>query len=108
MTLTEALGIRPGVTALVGAGGKTSALLQLARELRSAGHTVAITTTTHIFPPARRPVRRSAIQPERGGTGRSRTARHLRGGAGAGRKGQADRPGRGRHRDAGDAACGSG
>ena len=51
MTLTEALGIRPGVTALVGAGGKTSALLQLARELRSAGHTVAITTTTHIFPP---------------------------------------------------------
>lgn len=51
MTLTEALGIRPGVTALVGAGGKTSAMLQLARELRSAGQTVAVTTTTHIFPP---------------------------------------------------------
>lgn len=51
MTLTEALGIRPGVTALVGAGGKTSAMLRLARELRSAGHTVAVTTTTHIFPP---------------------------------------------------------
>lgn len=51
MTLTEALGIRPGVTALVGAGGKTSAMLRLARELQSAGHTVAVTTTTHIFPP---------------------------------------------------------
>lgn len=51
MTLTEALGIRPGVTALVGAGGKTSTMLQLARELRSAGQTVAVTTTTHIFPP---------------------------------------------------------
>lgn len=51
MTLTETLGIRPGVTALVGAGGKTSTMLRLARELRGAGQTVAVTTTTHIFPP---------------------------------------------------------
>ena len=51
MTLIETLGIRPGVTALVGAGGKTSTMLRLARELRGAGQTVAVTTTTPIFPP---------------------------------------------------------
>ena len=49
--LYEALGVGPGVTALVGAGGKTSAMLKMARELRLAGRTVAVTTTTHILPP---------------------------------------------------------
>lgn len=50
-TLTELLGVRPGVTALVGAGGKTTALLTLAEELTQAGGRVIVTTTTHMFPP---------------------------------------------------------
>lgn len=50
-TLTQLLGVRPGVTALVGAGGKTTALLTLAEELAKAGKRVIVTTTTHMFPP---------------------------------------------------------
>lgn len=48
--LSEALGIRPGVTAIVGGGGKTTAMLRLAKEL-SREHTCIVGTTTHIFPP---------------------------------------------------------
>lgn len=44
------LDIRPGVTALIGAGGKTSLLYRLAQEL-SAEHSVIVATSTHIFPP---------------------------------------------------------
>ena len=51
MSLTALVGVRPGVTALVGAGGKTTALLTLAEELAGAGRRVIVTTTTHIFPP---------------------------------------------------------
>ena len=40
-----------GVTALVGGGGKTTLMLQLARELAEGGARVIVTTTTHIFPP---------------------------------------------------------
>ena len=39
------------VTALVGAGGKTSALFCLAAELMDAGTRVLVTTTTHIHDP---------------------------------------------------------
>ena len=50
-TLAQLLGIQPGITALVGAGGKTTAMLTLAQELAAQGQRVIITTTTHIFPP---------------------------------------------------------
>ena len=47
MALAEALGVRPGVTSVIGSGGKTSLLAALARELPG---TVILTTTTHILP----------------------------------------------------------
>ncbi|MDE7221548.1 MAG: putative selenium-dependent hydroxylase accessory protein YqeC [Oscillospiraceae bacterium] len=55
MELWELLSVRPGVTALVGGGGKTTAMYTLARELAMQG-TVACTTTTHILPPSHMPV----------------------------------------------------
>lgn len=55
MELWELLGVRPGVTALTGGGGKTAAMYTLARELAARG-TVVCTTTTHIAPPAHLPV----------------------------------------------------
>lgn len=46
------MGIKAGdLVVLVGAGGKTSALNRLAKELTSSGETVVLTTTTKIFPP---------------------------------------------------------
>ena len=51
MELAEALGVRRGVTAIIGAGGKTTLLLALARELAQSAR-VIVTTTTHIYPPA--------------------------------------------------------
>ncbi len=50
MTLSEALLIEKGITAIVGGGGKTTLLLRLAKELSSLG-SVIVCTTTHIFPP---------------------------------------------------------
>ncbi len=47
MTLAETLGVGPGVTSVIGSGGKTSLLAALARELPG---TVVLTTTTHILP----------------------------------------------------------
>jgi len=41
-----------GVVSLIGAGGKTTLMFRLARELRAAGRTVLTTTTTRIFLPA--------------------------------------------------------
>lgn len=55
MELRELLGIRPGVTALIGGGGKTTMMYTLARELATLG-TVVCTTTTHIWPPDHLPV----------------------------------------------------
>jgi len=55
MKLKELLGIRPGVTALIGGGGKTTMMYTLARELSESG-TVICTTTTRIYPPAHLPV----------------------------------------------------
>lgn len=49
MRLSEALKIGRGdVVALVGAGGKTTALFRLGRELAEAGQRVILTTTTHL------------------------------------------------------------
>ena len=47
MRLFELLAIQPGVTAVIGSGGKTSLLAALARELPG---TVILCTTTHILP----------------------------------------------------------
>lgn len=49
MGLTEMLEIRPGVTAVIGGGGKTTLLRMLGEEL-AAAHTVLLCTTTKIFP----------------------------------------------------------
>lgn len=49
-TLVEALEVRPGVTAIVGGGGKTTLLGRLGQELSKKG-TVIVCTTTHVFPP---------------------------------------------------------
>ena len=49
MELAKALDVRRGVTAIIGAGGKTTLLLALARELAQSAR-VIITTTTHIYP----------------------------------------------------------
>ncbi len=50
MTLADALGVRRDeVVALVGGGGKSSAMFRLARELVGRGGTAISTTTTRIF-----------------------------------------------------------
>jgi len=46
-----------GVIAFVGAGGKTTALLRLARHLESHGRPVLVTTTTRLFDPRLEPGR---------------------------------------------------
>jgi len=52
--LREAFDINPGeIISLIGAGGKTSLLYALARELTQQGKLVITTTTTKIFPPSR-------------------------------------------------------
>lgn len=54
--LREALAIGDReVVALVGAGGKTTAMFRLARELRAGGAGVVVTTTTKILVPAPAP-----------------------------------------------------
>ncbi len=55
MTLSSLLTIQPGITALIGGGGKTTAMYTLARELSIRG-TVVCTTTTRIYPPDHMPV----------------------------------------------------
>lgn len=55
MELWELLGVTPGITALAGGGGKTTALYTLAGELARRG-AVICTTTTHIQPPNHLPV----------------------------------------------------
>ena len=52
--LWELLGVDRGVTAVMGSGGKTSLLYQLAEELRPRG-TVLLATTTHIMKPPQYP-----------------------------------------------------
>ena len=50
MELERLLSIRPGVTALIGGGGKTTLLDALGKELSKKG-SVILCTTTHIYPP---------------------------------------------------------
>lgn len=54
MNLRKKLEIRPGVTALIGGGGKTTCMYALAQEL-SADAKVIVCTSTHIFPPEHLP-----------------------------------------------------
>ena len=49
MTLSQLLDIRPGITAVIGGGGKTTLLRTLGEEL-AGQHTVLLCTTTKIFP----------------------------------------------------------
>jgi probable selenium-dependent hydroxylase accessory protein YqeC len=54
MLLGEALDLRRGeMTALIGAGGKTTTMLRLARELREEGRKILLTTTTQISEPSK-------------------------------------------------------
>jgi molybdenum cofactor cytidylyltransferase len=56
MDLVDALAVRPGeVVALVGGGGKTSALYRLGRELAARGLPVVLSGTTRFTPPERAP-----------------------------------------------------
>lgn len=65
MQLKEALGLRKGeMVSLIGAGGKTTTLLHLAKELRDAGEKVLVTTTTKIFKPSKPHVDRLFIVEE--------------------------------------------
>lgn len=49
MVFTQALGLRRGLTSVIGSGGKSTLLETLASELR-AEHRVILCTTTHMFP----------------------------------------------------------
>lgn len=54
MLLREALDLRRGeMTALIGAGGKTTTMFRLAKELREEGRKILLTTTTKIFKPSK-------------------------------------------------------
>ncbi len=48
--LFRALGVAPGITAVIGSGGKTSLVLRLARELVKKGR-VVVSTSTRMYPP---------------------------------------------------------
>lgn len=50
MTLAKLLDIRPGVTAVIGSGGKTTLLRMLGTELAEAGSRVLLCTTTKFYP----------------------------------------------------------
>ena len=62
MALYRLLDIRPGITALIGSGGKSTLLSLLARELSAAGARVLCTATTHMYPPAEMPLARSTAE----------------------------------------------
>ena len=55
MQISSLLHVGRGVTAIIGSGGKTTLMEQLAKELSKKGG-VILTTTTHIRRPARYPV----------------------------------------------------
>lgn len=50
MTLQTVLRIRPGITAVIGSGGKSTLLRSLGEELAGSGHRVILCTTTKIYP----------------------------------------------------------
>ena len=61
MTLSQLLDIRPGVTAVIGGGGKTTLLRTLGEEL-AGHHTVLLCTTTKILPFPDLPCARTAAK----------------------------------------------
>jgi probable selenium-dependent hydroxylase accessory protein YqeC len=64
-SLCEGLGISPGhVVSIAGAGGKTSLMYALGRELASAGHRVLLTTTTKLVYPEGAEVARVVLGPQ--------------------------------------------
>ena len=71
MALWELLEVRPGITALIGSGGKSTLLSLLAQELGAAGGRVLCAATTHMFPPEGMPLAGSPAEAaallERGG-----------------------------------------
>lgn len=50
MNLQDTLRVPSGIVAVVGSGGKTTLLRELARELAAAGRTVVLATSTRILP----------------------------------------------------------
>lgn len=50
MKLQEALGVQPGLCSVIGSGGKTTLLRELARELSAEGAKVVLATSTRILP----------------------------------------------------------
>lgn len=50
--LASALKIEPGITAIIGSGGKSTLLKMLGLELMRGGGRVLLCTTTHMFPVA--------------------------------------------------------
>lgn len=63
MNIAPLLNIRPGITAIIGGGGKTTLMYLLGEELSKVG-TVILTTTTHIFIPTHCPVLTEANENE--------------------------------------------
>ena len=53
-SLASALKIEPGITAIIGSGGKSTLLKMLGLELMRAGGRVLLCTTTHMFPSVHR------------------------------------------------------
>lgn len=64
MELWSLLGVRPGVTAVIGSGGKTTLLRALGKEL-AASHRVLLCTTTKIYPFTGIPLAETAEELER-------------------------------------------
>ena len=64
MALSDLLAIRPGITAVVGGGGKTTLLRTLGRELAGQGKQVLLCTTTKILPFPDLPCARTAAELE--------------------------------------------
>ena len=65
MELSECLEIRPGVTAVIGGGGKTTLLEVLGRELSARGSSVLLCTTTKMYPYQEIPFVRTAEEMDR-------------------------------------------
>lgn len=64
-TLARALGLgEKGMVSLVGAGGKTSLIYALARELAMAGRKVLVTTTTHMLAPLAQEASATILSPD--------------------------------------------
>lgn len=65
LSISKALELREkGMVSLVGAGGKTSLLYALARELAMEGRKVLVTTTTHMLAPSPQEASTSILSPD--------------------------------------------